>query len=182
MNEKQVILGVDPGLATTGIGVLIKNKTLRHKGLGQELQAANWQTIDTSPTMSLGCRLEKIYAEITNIINKIKPDLAAVEKLYFGKNAKTAMLVGQARGVIILACQQKNLNIREYTPLEIKVATCGYGRADKRQVQRMIKQLLNLKEIPKPDDAADALAVAYTAAVAANSKLIVPCLPAGRKS
>jgi crossover junction endodeoxyribonuclease RuvC len=105
-------------------------------------------------------RLNKIYSDVKKIISKYKPKCIAVEKLFFGVNTKTAMAVGQARGVILLAASQAGLEIAEYTPLEVKMALTGYGRADKQQMQQMVKRLLKLDKIPKPDDAADALAVA----------------------
>ena len=105
-------------------------------------------------------RLQLIYDDMTELLNLLKPDAVSIEELFFNTNAKTAILVGQARGVAILACVKGGLEIEEYTPLQIKQALVGYGRADKKQVQIMVKTILNLKEIPKPDDTADALAAA----------------------
>ncbi len=105
-------------------------------------------------------RLDKIFEELTQIIKLNKPDQVAVEELFFAANSKTAIAVGQARGVILLAAQKAKVPIFEYTPLQVKMALTGYGRADKRQLQEMVKTLLSLSEIPKPDDAADALAIA----------------------
>lgn len=160
MAKETIVLGIDPGLATTGWGVLeIKNSKLKMK---------NYWIIQTPASQLLGKRLLTIHKQMTKLIKKYHPDLVAVEKLFFGKNAKTAMIVGQAKGVILLACQQNNLPIPEYTPLQIKQATCGYGRATKQQVQQMIKRLLKLTVLPKPDDAADALAIAYTASISSH--------------
>ena len=105
-------------------------------------------------------RLTYIYAELQRLIDKYHPDAVAIEELFFNKNAKTAILVAQGRGTAIVACANKNVALYEYTPLQIKQALVGYGRAEKKQVQYMVKMILNLKEVPKPDDTADALAVA----------------------
>ncbi|OQX51426.1 crossover junction endodeoxyribonuclease RuvC [candidate division CPR3 bacterium 4484_211] len=151
------ILGIDPGLATTGWGIV--------KSQESKIRSCNFGIIKTSAEKKLGERLEKIYERTNQLIVQYKPNLVAIEKIFFGKNVKTAIVVGQARGVVLLAGQASKIEICEFTPLQIKLAVCGYGQAAKIQVQKMIKRLLNLKEIPKPDDAADALAVAYTAAV-----------------
>ncbi len=161
--KNKIILGIDPGLATTGYGIIIKE--------GDNFLVVNYGTIDTVPVSpqsprgdcggaGFAGRLEKIHNELNKIIKKYKPDVIAVEELFFAKNAKTALLVGQARGVIILTAIQSKAAIHEYTPLQIKQALTGYGRADKNQIQQMVRILLKLKSIPKPDDAADALAVA----------------------
>lgn len=147
-----IIIGVDPGTATTGFGVLKKE--------GQKHIVIDYGIIPTPAKTPLHDRLDTIFSELTKIINKYKPDHIAVEELFFAANAKTAIAVGHARGVILLAGKKKGLSVFEYTPLEVKMALTGYGRADKNQVQQMVKSLLSLKEIPKPDDAADALAVA----------------------
>ncbi|MFH1187921.1 MAG: crossover junction endodeoxyribonuclease RuvC [bacterium] len=172
MPQNKIILGIDPGLATTGYGIIIKED--------DNFLVVNYGTIDTAPVSSQSLagrrgdvaaptreagggfadRLEKIHNELDKIIKKYKPDVIAVEELFFAKNAKTALLVGQARGVIILTAIQSKAAIHEYTPLQIKQALTGYGRADKNQIQQMVRILLKLKSIPKPDDAADALAVA----------------------
>ncbi|MBU0708744.1 crossover junction endodeoxyribonuclease RuvC [Patescibacteria group bacterium] len=166
------VLGIDPGLATTGWGIIETQNSPMGKPTGQApLKTQNYGVIKTASKNNLGLRLEKIYSELNQLIKRYGPDIVAVEKLFFGKNAKTAMLVGEARGVIILVSQKHKLDILEYTPLQIKLATCGYGQAGKQQVQKMVKQLLNLQEIPRPDDAADALAVAYTAIVNAKFKI-----------
>ena len=110
--------------------------------------------------MAMEDRLEHLYESLREIIDEEKPDVAAIEQLFFNTNAKTAIMVGQARGVAVLACKKGGLEIEEYTPLQIKQALVGYGRADKKQVQWMVKTMLNLSEVPKPDDTADALAAA----------------------
>lgn len=145
-------LGIDPGTATTGYGVL--------EGEGDAVKVVDYGCIKTSSKTPSSDRLQQIYSDIKQLISKHKPKCIAVERLFFGANTKTAMAVGQARGVILLAATQAGLNIAEYTPLEVKIALTGYGRADKQQMQQMVKRLLKLDVIPKPDDAADALAVA----------------------
>jgi crossover junction endodeoxyribonuclease RuvC len=147
-----IILGVDPGTASCGFGVIEKQKS-----------ASRYVTcgcIRTSARLSDEKRLEIIFSELEKIFKKYRPEQVAVEKLYFGDNAKTAMVVGQARGVVLLAAAQAKLPVFGYTPLQVKIAITGYGRAGKPQMQCMVKTLLNLDKIPKPDDAADALAVA----------------------
>jgi crossover junction endodeoxyribonuclease RuvC len=147
-----IILGIDPGTATIGYGVINKN--------GSKLEFLDFGCILTPAILSLPDRLEIISLELDEVIEKYKPAQIAVEELFFAANTKTAISVGHARGVILLGGKKKGLSLFEYTPLEIKLATTGYGRADKKQVQQMVKSILSLKEIPKPDDAADALAVA----------------------
>ncbi len=147
-----IILGIDPGTATTGYGV-IENKN-------GKITAIGYGCILTKAGRGLGDRLDVIFNELTEIIKKFKPEMAAVEELFFASNAKTAISVGHARGVILLACKKAKVPVYEYTPLQVKQAVCGYGRGEKQQIQKMVKTLLNLKEIPKPDDAADGLAIA----------------------
>lgn len=147
-----IILGIDPGTATTGYGVIEKK--------GQKHKIIECGCIQTPAKTPLHDRLDAIYDELLEIIEKHSPDHMAVEELFFATNAKTAIAVGQARGVVLLAGKKKSLSVFEYTPLEVKMALTGYGRADKRQIQEMVKVLLSLPEIPKPDDAADALAIA----------------------
>lgn len=147
------ILGIDPGLANTGWGIV--------KVENQQTKALHYGLIKTSPRKNLSSRLFHLHQEINRLIKKFKPDRMAVEKVFFGVNAKTALIVGQARGVTLLAAAQNKIKVNEYTPLQIKIAITGYGRADKTQVQKMIKNLLKLKKIPRSDDAADALAAAY---------------------
>lgn len=147
-----VIMGIDPGLATVGYGLIEKK--------GNTTKVIDFGIISTSKNDTLPTRLKQIYASISALIDKYKPDSVAMEELFFQNNAKTAIAVAEARGVSLLACIHKLGNLYEYTPLQIKSALTGQGRAEKRQVQYMVKAILNLKEIPKPDDAADALAVA----------------------
>jgi len=151
------ILGIDPGTATTGFGVIEVNKgkyTIVDAGV-----------IKTPARQADEIRLETIFDDLSDIIKETKPDVAAVEQLFFAQNVTTAMTVSQARGVILLAIIKAGLDHASYTPLQIKQAMTGYGRADKNQIQEMVKTILGLKEIPKPDDCADALAVAITHAM-----------------
>lgn len=154
MNEEKevIILGLDPGTAITGWGIIIEKK--------KEPYLKAFGCIETSKHKSNVERLQEIASDLEEIINKYKPDEVAVEDLFFFKNLKTAVKVAQARGVLLLTVAQKHILISEYTPLQIKQALTGYGRADKKQVQEMVKNVLKLKEMPKPDDAADALATA----------------------
>jgi len=146
------VLGIDPGIATSGYGFLDID--------GQSSRLCECGAIITPAGMPTSRRLSEVHRQIEEVIGRSRPDAAAVEKLFFGANARTAMGVGQARGVALLALEQAGIPIHEYTPLEVKVAVTGYGRATKRQVQEMIQALLNLEEIPRPADAADAVAVA----------------------
>lgn len=148
-------LGIDPGTATTGYGLV----RLAPDG---ELAAVKYGVILTPKDASAPARLEMIYNGMRDLIEAYKPETAAVEKLFFSRNVTTALAVGQARGVVMLALQKAGIESFEYTPKEIKNAVAGYGGADKRQVQEMVRALLQLDSIPKPDDAADALAVAIT--------------------
>jgi len=152
----EIILGIDPGLADTGYGLIKKQ--------GQELKMIAYGSIKTSAKDDFLKRLDKIHLELTKIIKKYKPQKVAVEQLFFCKNVKTALLVGQARGVCLMTIAENKLPIDEFTPLQIKLALTSYGKADKRQVGQMVKILLKLKSVPKPDDAADALATAITSA------------------
>ena len=145
------ILGIDPGLATIGYALL--DKETNH------FEVLEYGVIKTSADKDDIERLEIIHRNIEALIKEFEPEQMAVEELFFNKNVKTAISVGQARGVILLAGSQAGLKVAEYTPLQIKQAVVGYGRADKMQVQQMVKSLLNLSEIPRPDDAADALAI-----------------------
>ena len=147
-----IILGVDPGLATVGWGV-IQTDGNRHRLL-------QYGTLNTSAKDMLPIRLRDVYEGVTRLIERFHPDHIAVEELFFNTNAKTAMLVGQARGVLVLSAANAGLPVYEYTPLQVKQAVVGYGRADKNQVQQMVKSILSLRIVPKPDDTADALAVA----------------------
>jgi crossover junction endodeoxyribonuclease RuvC len=148
------IIGVDPGTATTGFGVIDQTH-------GQ-LVLVDAGVITTSPTMNMEERLIILHEELSQIVAETKPEMASVEQLFFAKNVTTAIAVGQARGVILLSLAEAKLPIAEYTPMQIKQAVTGYGGAKKQQIQSMVKALLKLKEIPRPDDAADALAAAIT--------------------
>jgi crossover junction endodeoxyribonuclease RuvC len=146
------VLGFDPGTATTGYGVV--------EGKGSRLHHIAHGTITTPAGQHFATRLETIYREATELIATYAPDAVAIEKLYFARNVTTGLKVAEARGVLALSAAQAHLPIGEFSPLEVKSAVVGYGKADKRQVQEMIKVLLNLDALPKPDDAADALAIA----------------------
>ncbi len=146
------IIGIDPGTAITGWGII--------EGDGGNLQMVAAGVITTPAGMSLPNRLQIIYRELTALVEQWQPETAALEELFFSKNAKTALAVGHGRGVAMLALANANLPIVEYKPLEVKQAITGYGGADKQQIQQMVKLLLSLDDIPRPDDAADALAVA----------------------
>ncbi|MBQ9016051.1 MAG: crossover junction endodeoxyribonuclease RuvC [Firmicutes bacterium] len=146
------ILGIDPGYAILGYGIIEKT--------GNHFQAVHYGAVTTDKDMLMPERLEHLYDELREIIDEYRPEVASIEQLYFNNNAKTAIQVGQARGVAILACVKGGIEIAEYTPLQIKQALVGYGRADKKQVQFMVKTMLNLATVPKPDDTADALAAA----------------------
>ena len=161
-NNDSIILGIDPGFAITGFAILAKQKN--------ELKVIDYGVIKTLASENFDKRLKKIYIKLNQIIKKYQPQVLAIEDLFFGKNAKTAIKVGQARGVIILCAALNKLKIYDFTPLQIKQAVTTYGRAEKIQIQKMIKMLLNLETIPHPDDAADALAVAYTCAQSLTTK------------
>jgi len=155
-----IILGIDPGTATTGYGIIENNQG--------KLKAVDYGCILTDKKMKMPERLDFLGEELKKIMKKYKPRAMAVEELFFFKNAKTIITVGQARGVILFVGKnigkKTGLDIYEYTPLQVKQAVVGYGRADKNQVQQMVKSILGLKSTPKPDDAADALAVAICCA------------------
>lgn len=146
-------VGIDPGTAITGYGFV-------HQTPAGDLQCVDWGVILTPAKMPLGDRLAHIHASLTALLAAHRPQSAAVESLFFQRNVRTAMSVGQARGVVLLAMQQAGLAVSDYTPNQVKQAVSGYGAADKQQMQSMVKTLLGLRELPKPDDAADALAVA----------------------
>ena len=149
-----IILGIDPGIARTGWGVIKKHRN--------EVTLVNYDCLETKPTSTPSKRLSQIYRHLVKVAQKFKPHAAAVEDLFFNTNAKTAMKVGEARGVILVALQQQKVPIFHYTPLQVKNAITGYGRASKTQIQKMVKTILKLDHIPKSDDAADAIAVALT--------------------
>jgi crossover junction endodeoxyribonuclease RuvC len=150
--QGMLILGIDPGLAILGYGVIRSEKG--------HLIAVDHGTIQTRSVESLPERLYCVYEGMCELIERYRPDAVAFEELFFNSNAKTAIIIGQARGAAVAAAYKTVKAIYEYTPLQVKQAMCGYGRADKKQIQMMVKTLLGLKDIPKPDDAADALAVA----------------------
>jgi crossover junction endodeoxyribonuclease RuvC len=145
-------LGIDPGLAITGYGLVRKTD--------RSLEVIDYGVVRTSPEHSLPERLQILYQELSDLIQQYRPKEGAVEELFFSRNVRTAMSVGQARGVALLALANAGIDIVEYQPLTVKQAVSGYGGADKAQMQTMVKMLLGLESIPRPDDAADALAVA----------------------
>ena len=146
------ILGIDPGIAIVGYGIVDKE--------GNRYKTVAYDAVTTKAHTPLEDRLEKVYNGVCEIIKEYKPDAMSIEELFFNNNAKTALTVGQARGVIILAAVQNHIPVYEYTPLQVKQALTGYGRASKTQIQQMMKSMLGLTEVPKPDDVADALAIA----------------------
>lgn len=149
-----LVIGIDPGIAITGIAFVqdLKGKqTLIHS-----------EAITTPSTMPTPQRLLSLHKYLKELISKYRPDVAALESLFFNTNTKTALIVGQARGVVQLALTQNNIPIVEYTPLQVKMAITGYGRADKNQIQQMVKTILALPKILTPDDVADAAAIALT--------------------
>lgn len=146
------IIGFDPGLADTGFGII--------EVQGSRIVCLEYGSIKTPAKMELSVRLLEIYKKVSELLKKYKPERAGIEKLFFSKNVKTAMAVGQARGVILLALAEAKLSAVEFTPNQVKQAVSAYGSASKTQIQRMVQVILNLPELPRPDDAADALAVA----------------------
>ncbi|MBR2773827.1 MAG: crossover junction endodeoxyribonuclease RuvC [Selenomonadaceae bacterium] len=154
-------LGIDPGSAICGFGLV--------EHLQGQLQAKRFGVITTSPKALMQDRLLKIHTELDALIKEFRPQVMGIEKLFFGKNATTAIPVGQARGVVMLCAAQNNLDVIEITPNEVKQSITGYGGATKEQVIYMVTKLLNLDEPPKPDDAADALAISIAAGYEANS-------------
>lgn len=151
------ILGIDPGTGILGFGII----DIDAKGKASLIDAG---VIRTPVKQADSDRLFTIFQELTEVINELKPDVMAVERLFFAQNVTTAMSVSQARGVVLLMGKQHKMELHEYTPLQIKQALTGYGRADKKQIQEMVRVILGLKEVPKPDDCADALAAAICCA------------------
>jgi crossover junction endodeoxyribonuclease RuvC len=148
-------LGIDPGTATTGFGLV----RLTRDG---ELVSVQFGVLSTPKDATPSARLAMLYDQLQDLLKQHKPDTAAVEKLFFSRNVTSALAVGQARGVVLLSLQQAGIEVFEYTPNEVKQAVVGYGSAEKKQVQEMVRALLQLDAIPRPDDAADALAIAIT--------------------
>ena len=155
-----IILGIDPGIAIVGYGVIEYD--------GFKMKLIDYGAILTPAGMKLPERLDIIFDSMTQLMERFEPDAVAFEELFFAKNVKTGIDVAQARGVSLMATYKKNKALYEYTPLQVKQAVVGYGRADKHQVQTMVKTILSLAEIPKPDDAADAVAVAICHAQTVN--------------
>lgn len=157
------ILGIDPGYAIVGYGIIDYN--------GNKFNTVNFGAVTTTAKTEFTYRLEKIYNDITEIIKANNVDSMAIEKLYFNTNTTTAIDVAQARGVILLAAQKCNIPVFEYTPLQVKQSVTGYGRAEKKQIMEMTRIILGLDKVPKPDDTADALALAVCHAHSCGSKL-----------
>lgn len=158
------ILGIDPGTARMGYGIVVSQAK---KGKGpKSLSSVSYGCLETRKEMPSGERLLTLEKGLLQLIKKYKPEVLAVETLFFFKNNKTVMAVSEARGIVLLVAAKQKLPVYEYSPLQIKMVIAGYGRADKKQVQRMIAQTLNLSAVPKPDDAADALGVAVTCSIA----------------
>ena len=158
-----IILGIDPGYAIVGVGVI--------QYTGNKFRTIDYFAITTEAHTPFEQRLKIIYDGVNEVIDKYNPDYMAIEELFFNDNAKTAIAVGQARGVIVLSAVNHGVEVFEYTPLQVKQAVVGYGRADKNQVQQMTRALLGLNSIPKPDDVADALAIAVCHAHSYNCSL-----------
>lgn len=152
MANKTRIIGIDPGYAIVGWGVVDYD--------GYRFEAVEYGAITTDAGLLFERRLEIIWDELSVILARLKPQAMAVEKLFFTTNQKTGIDVAQARGVVLLAAQKQGLPVREYTPLQVKQAVVGYGKAEKNQVMQMVKNILKLEKVPKPDDTADAIAVA----------------------
>ncbi|NLB82107.1 MAG: crossover junction endodeoxyribonuclease RuvC [Clostridiaceae bacterium] len=157
------ILGIDPGIATVGFGII------EHED--NKFKTIEYGAVLSPPNIDMTKRLKLIYDDMTYIIEKYNPEQVAIEELFFNTNVKTAINVGQARGVLILSASNRGIPVFEYTPLQVKQAVVGYGRATKAQVQYMVKAILSLSEVPKPDDTADALAIAICHANSQQSRL-----------
>ncbi|MFA7636979.1 MAG: crossover junction endodeoxyribonuclease RuvC [Monoglobales bacterium] len=158
-----IILGIDPGIAIVGYGLI--------EYIGNRFRVFDYGSIQTKAGVPTTDRLKTVYDSMSQLIEKYKPDAMAIEELFFNTNSKTAIVVAEARGVIILSGVNAGIDIAEYTPLQVKQAVTGYGRADKNQVQQMTKALLGLDKVPKPDDTADALAIAICHAHSAGSAI-----------
>ena len=160
-----IILGIDPGIAIVGWGVI------ESQGVGKKIRPVDYGAIKTPSSMKTEDRLLEVHRELTAVIRQYRPEACAIEELFFNTNQKTGIIVAEARGVLLLACRAADVPVFEYTPLQIKQAVAGYGRADKKQVIRMVTTFLALPEPPKPDDTADALALAVCHATVGESKL-----------
>lgn len=158
------ILGIDPGYAIMGWGVLDLK--------GNRFSVVDYGSITTDKNMPMPERLQHLYNQLSAVISEYRPEEAAIEELFFVHNQTTAIKVGEARGVAILACVNGGVDVSEYTPLQIKQALVGYGRAEKKQVQQMVKTILNLKDVPKPDDTADAIAAAICHSHSRGSRML----------
>lgn len=158
------IIGIDPGYAIVGFGVL--------DYIGNDFHAVNFGAITTDAHTPFDLRLKTIYDDMCQVLDEYKPDEMGIEKLFFNTNQKTGIDVAQASGVILLSAIERGIKIREYTPLQVKQAVVGYGRAEKKQVQELTRSILRLKEVPKPDDTADALALAITHGHSSHSNLL----------
>lgn len=165
-NDLMKILGLDPGVGRTGWGIIRQDKG--------KIESIGYGCIETEAKKEIGQRLLETYNEVEKIFRENRPDAVAIEELFFNTNAKTAFMVGQARGVLMLLAAQNGLSLGVYTPLQVKIAITGYGQAEKSQVGKMVKTLLGLSEIPRPDDVTDALAIAITHVF---SKKFDPSLP-----
>ncbi len=158
-----LILGIDPGSAIIGYGLIETSSSASQRGQ-KECLVKKYGCLFTRPKQTAASRLNDLHRQLDKLIKQSRPNAVAVEELFFFKNQKTVIQVSQARGVILLTAQKNKVTVYEYTPLQVKQALTGYGRAEKKQIQQMVKMVLGLKEIPKPDDAADALAVAICCA------------------
>lgn len=150
---ERIVLGIDPGTASTGYGVV-------QETVSGDYRLLACGVIRTQPDQAMTERLKEIFLDVQGLIREFRPDQMAVEQLFFGRNVTTAITVGQARGAVLLAAALNDLPVAEYTPATVKQALTGYGNADKLQMQMMVQQILNLEEIPRPDDAADGVAIA----------------------
>jgi len=153
---ERIILGIDPGIADTGYGFI--------RVQGARLECLAYGSIKTSAALSLPERLKLLHSELSVLVKKFRPQVAGIEQLFFNKNVRTALIVGQARGVALLAVSQQGVPLMDFTPAQVKQAVSAYGQASKLQIQKMVKLILKLEELPRPDDAADALAVAICGA------------------
>jgi len=161
IHDSKIILGIDPGYGRVGYGIIHKN--------GSTLSYGVAGCIETPKTDSSGKRLNAIYKKVSSVIRQENPTALAIEQLFFAKNTKTALRVAETRGILLLLSEEYKMPVYEFTPLQVKVAVCGYGKADKAQVQDMVARILCMAQPPQPDDAADALAIAITATTCAMS-------------